>query len=365
MKVFHEALSLIKRRLFSELVKYIKKYPCLLFHRDESGFTIWHYGLKYGYDAYKNDYLFNVKHLETLKKSGCNFNMKSRFGESSLFIAIKGGANESVRHFLITCNVQMSIFEQARITIEKEENAIDMITSLVEAHPHLIFEHDLEGYTLLHYATYSFQEKVVEYLLSKGADCNALTYMNASVLGLSQGRTYRDKLLDAGAKLTMEETFGEIIEKEDLITIKEFLKGKEYLIHTGHPILGPWLGVVASKNKLWACDYLLKNGVYIDAEDNCGETALHKAYSREITELFLRNKADVNAKSKKGYTALHCAICKDGENIMLLLEAGADINARTNEGETPLDLINEMKFLGYKKMAMEFKKRGAVSGQTM
>lgn len=46
----------------------------------------------------------------------------------------------------------------------------------------------------------------------------------------------------------------------------------------------------------------------------------------------------------------------------LLVECGADINALTNEGETPLDFVNETKFIGYQLLARYLKSKGARSG---
>ena len=54
---------------------------------------------------------------------------------------------------------------------------------------------------------------------------------------------------------------------------------------------------------------------------------------------------DVNAKDENGVTPLHWT--KTEEIAELLIAKGADVNARTGSGETPLDLAIKYKNTGY------------------
>jgi hypothetical protein len=59
----------------------------------------------------------------------------------------------------------------------------------------------------------------------------------------------------------------------------------------------------------------------------------------EIIELLIQKGADVNAKNRNGTTPLHGAVfLGQTEAVELLIQKGADANARTNEGATPLDI---------------------------
>lgn len=122
------------------------------------------------------------------------------------------------------------------------------------------------------------------------------------------------------------------------------------------------------RSSTWKVEEALNNGANINAKDKEGNMPLHYSViwdKPEITEILLRHGADVNAKSKSGATALHYAarfcnltsiaeimsymIMPDSENPFLknppksrvyitelLLRHGADVNARTRYGVTPL-----------------------------
>jgi ankyrin repeat protein len=69
-----------------------------------------------------------------------------------------------------------------------------------------------------------------------------------------------------------------------------------------------------------------------------GWTLLHLAYnSRELVEYLLEHGADIEARSGGGWTPLHNQAYKgELDAVALLLEHGADIEARTAFGHTPL-----------------------------
>jgi len=67
-----------------------------------------------------------------------------------------------------------------------------------------------------------------------------------------------------------------------------------------------------------------------------------KRRDRQAVQALLKKKADVNASSLDGATALHwAAYLNDAETSALLVRAGADVNARNNYGVTPLALAAE------------------------
>ena len=79
---------------------------------------------------------------------------------------------------------------------------------------------------------------------------------------------------------------------------------------------------------------LLEAGADPNARTEYGYTPLHSA--RLVKTALLGAGADLNARTEYGYTPLHSA--RTGEAVTALLGAGADLNARTESGHTPLHL---------------------------
>jgi ankyrin repeat protein len=89
-------------------------------------------------------------------------------------------------------------------------------------------------------------------------------------------------------------------------------------------------------------ELLLANKAEVNARDNVGGTPLHYAAAtghRDVAVLLLANKAVVDARANNGVTPLHAAAAQGHKDVMeLLLANKADINARATDGETPLHM---------------------------
>lgn len=145
--------------------------------------------------------------------------------------------------------------------------------------------------------------------------------------------------------------------------------------------------VGSSNTKL--VESLLANGACASAPDNKGVTPLHVAAyggKMRLLEMLLSGDVDIDIKDENGMTPLSMAIQhtkpldKEEEQIYedkvegiveefnrqakgirktisLLLEKGADVNARTNNGETPLSMATRLR---QKDIVMLLKAHGAV-----
>ena len=71
-------------------------------------------------------------------------------------------------------------------------------------------------------------------------------------------------------------------------------------------------------------------------------TPLHVAADgghKDVVELLLANKAEVNAKDNDGVTPLHCGGVSGHKDVAeLLLANKAEVNAKDNDGGTPLHM---------------------------
>ena len=89
-------------------------------------------------------------------------------------------------------------------------------------------------------------------------------------------------------------------------------------------------------------ELLLANKAEVNAKDDDGHTPLHAAAfngRRDVAELLLANKAEVNARDDDGATPLHYAARQGHRDVAeLLLANKAEVNARDDDGATPLEL---------------------------
>jgi ankyrin repeat protein len=102
---------------------------------------------------------------------------------------------------------------------------------------------------------------------------------------------------------------------------------------------------------LMACWQQNRNGVLtllrLGAEPNYrdwmdGYTALMLAsstFDAEIIKMMVEAGADLNARDIYGRTPLHYALSSGAENVRALIEMGADVNAQDDNGHTPLTSV--------------------------
>ncbi len=111
----------------------------------------------------------------------------------------------------------------------------------------------------------------------------------------------------------------------------------------------PPLGLACFFNRYEAAALLIKNGAHINAASTNAQKVmpLHAAAaadSLELCTLLLDHGADVNARQQDDFTPLHAAAQNGNvELVRLFLRQGAEVNVRSLSGLSPLQLAMESK----------------------
>lgn len=229
---------------------------------------------------------------------------------------------------------------------------------VLQRRPDVVTMKDEHGRTALHNAVGAPDNvRAVELLLAAGAEVNIKDKFGHTPLqhaSLMHNKLALELLLAHKADVNVRDEKG----KTPL----------DHVLHSGSPEIvallrkyGAMKGVGAIHSAMSCRDMaevkelLTSQPAVVNEKDSAGWSPVHLAVyqnHREMLKLLLDHKADVNARTRQGETALHFAITRGGsghnskskeardaeirETVALLLAHGADINARDNQGDTPL-----------------------------
>ena len=219
------------------------------------------------------------------------------------------------------------------------------------------------GDTLISLAASKGNAQMIQLLLDHGADinkkgCSGLTPLHRAIT-YGKNREAIDLLIKQGADIHArdnrhETALRKAVRQGDDQTIEQLLKNQADIYDTSEIQGNNSLHIAAeyyqaSKDSMIIL--LKQNKLNINATNNYKETALHCASRSDKTvekvDVLLNYGADINAKNISGKTPLHLAI--DGkrlEVIKKLLERGAAINIKDKEGKSPEDYFNDPKISG-------------------
>jgi ankyrin repeat protein len=145
----------------------------------------------------------------------------------------------------------------------------------------------------------------------------------------------------------------------DLESVRKLVSADQGLVNAFAPDGFYPLGLAAYFGHRAVVEFLLKNGadVSLAARNAQKVTALHAGASRggaEIVKMLLEAGADPNAKQERGFVPLHSAAANGNAAVVeLLLKHGAAADAKADDGKAPADLAAEA---GHKEVAERLRK---------
>ncbi|CCD49686.1 hypothetical protein BofuT4_P093940.1 [Botrytis cinerea T4] len=267
--------------------------------------------------------------------------------------------------------VQLLIHSKANLLAKdyQQENAlhkaarkghVEIVKQLVSVQPSLIeipFEANFNK-TALHIAIDRRNEGVVRALIEAGADVNAsdelsLTPLMKSVVGGLPGAI--DLLIEKGADvdakgfrehavLSMAATAGNIMAVRKLLAAgAEVDAGKD--TYSGTALVRA--ASSGHKNDVLVVKELILHGADVNAVCDRETVLMHSDLRPSIMKLLIEAGADIEAKDAEGETVLHKA-AKVGreDSVQVLIEAGANLHVKTFEGNTAVSSARQLRNRG-------------------
>lgn len=248
-----------------------------------------------------------------LLEHGADPNIPDALGQTPVFRACSVGGKTEHLKLLLQRGADVNACSRVGDTplvIASQRSLEDMVAALLDAgaDPN---RRSLAGATALHWACARASLPIARRLLAARADANARDREGVTPLSIAAGLNQTElvqALRDAGAT---------------------------HMPPPGFPPPAPLI-VAAANGDLPAVQLLLQRGeVALEATTADGWTALHEAVAHgpELTGLLLAAGANANASSDAGYTPLHRAAAKGQADVMKLLVAhGANVSATDARG---------------------------------
>ncbi|MEM3369879.1 MAG: ankyrin repeat domain-containing protein [Candidatus Micrarchaeia archaeon] len=272
---------------------------------DNDGWTPLMFACKYGEEQLVKLFL----------KAGADPNHRSKAGTTPLSIAAVNNQIGVIR-FLIEAGADPNITSSTGKTPlikATEKGYLEAVRTLIENGADLDIR-DEEGNTALSYAIITQRKDIIRLLLKNKANPNV--------------------------KISRSLTLKELLKEGIPLFIAENLKKYGFEENSKIKISFSCLSFALFQGDIDIIESLLENGADVELIDN-GLTPLMIAVlsnKKEIVKSILKYKPNINAKGISNITAMHLAAMKnkDSDIIDLLINYGADIEARDSAGLPPI-----------------------------
>ncbi len=318
-------------------------------------------------------WLGNYAVVEMLLAAGCDSNTKIFDNDTPLHIACVGGHAKIVRLLLkkganIDAQGRLGWTPLGEACFTASESSVwglielgASLGSLKDSIDHsttpvgMLFA---SRYCLIPVAPYidgwlKGRKRILEYLMSKGVDSTWALHSACSLANALRDCTKNmllvSFLLHKGANHNLKDSrkkmpFSYYPGIDQVLFDYFFEKRKEhnFLADFGTTLLHRAAGMGKEDCVL----QLLQEGFDSNIKDHQGATPLHEALEDSIAELLIEKGALVDAKNNQGRTPLHLAVISDSvERVQMFLNNKAMINARDASGKTPLFLAKSVEML--------------------
>lgn len=277
--------------------------------------------------------------VQLLLASGASVDLKDRLGHTPAIRAMQQN-NENVVTILAEAGAEINLHLAAYL------GDIAAARRLIETGSDVNIRDDL-GCTPLHYAALQGQAEVAELLIGNGADVNAGDKYGNPPLHLAKKHIEVTRILvDHGANLNAEDQAGQTALREAILRGDKDVV--DFLIDQGADID---LRSAAYIGRLDKVKELLANGADINVRREPADPSILKALSTVYPE------ATAAKREPQGDTPLHRAVQGAHDDVVeFLVNAGAEIEARGNDGQAPL---YEAAYLGFTEIAKTLIAHGA------
>ena len=301
----------------------------------------------------------NIAMVKMLVEAGASVRATDYKKETCLTLAAENGHTETVRYLvgLPEVDVEHEVENVTALNLAVTEGHSDVVQVLIDAGARIEAKYRL-GWTPLFYACYKGNLIIVKMLVKAGASVHSTDYKKETCLTLAAGYGHT-------------ETVRYLVGLPE-VEVNEKARNKHTALHSavsgGHPDVvqmfiavgadiearnkfgrSPLL-VASSKGKLSIVKLLVKAGAELcatDYRDTCLTLAAGYGHTETVRYLASLKDLDVNHAEHGDFTALHNAVygvhwhrigVPEGypDVVQVLIDAGADIEAKDDMGRSPL-----------------------------